>query len=90
MTRIIKRRQDAHPGEEVLELRVFESGGDVRGAVVPLDFVGDQAMMKAMGEPIARAFADALDLCCREQIPALWVHDPRDLFPIDLRPVPKP
>jgi hypothetical protein len=38
MTRIIEHRQGAGPGEEVLELRVFQlRDGDVRACVVPAD-----------------------------------------------------
>jgi hypothetical protein len=88
MTRIIKRRQDARPDEAVLELRVFEAqAGDIRGAVMPVDFIGDHAMIEAMSEPVKRAFADALELCNKEKIPALWVHDPKGAFPLSLRPV---
>jgi hypothetical protein len=88
MTRIIRRREDALPGEEVLELRVLAPRqGDVRGAVVPMDFIGDHTIIEAMSEPIKQAYADALDLCRKEEIPTLWVHDPKGAFPTSLAAV---
>jgi hypothetical protein len=54
MTRIIEHRQDAAPGEEVLELRVFQlCYGDVRGCVVSADLVIDLDMVADMSEPVA-------------------------------------
>jgi len=42
MTRIIEHRQDAAPGEELFELRVFQlRDGDVRACVVPADLAVD-------------------------------------------------
>ena len=40
MTHVIEHHQDAAPGEEVFELRVFQlRDGDVRACVVPADLV---------------------------------------------------
>ena len=81
MTRILTRREDARPDEELLELRVFKKkSGDILAAVVPADFFGDHALLEDMGEPALQAFQDALELCRVEGIPALWVHDTTGLF----------
>jgi hypothetical protein len=88
MTRIIEHRQDAAPGEEVFELRVFKSpDGEVRACVIPADLAVSHKMMEEMSEPAAQALLDALALCDKERIAALWVHDPLDLFPSRDRPV---
>jgi hypothetical protein len=88
MTRIIERRQDVAPGEEVFELRVFKSGEtEVRACVVPLDLPVNHAMMEEMSEPAAQAFLDALALCDKESIAALWIHDALGLFPAAARPL---
>jgi len=64
MTRIIEHRQDAAPGEEVFELRVFQlRDGDVRACVVPADFAVNLDLMAEMSEPVAQAYLDALALC---------------------------
>jgi hypothetical protein len=69
MTRIIEHRQDAAPGEEVFELRVFQlRDGDVRGCVVPADLAVDLDMMADMSEPMAQAYLDALALCERKAL----------------------
>ncbi|WP_158813341.1 hypothetical protein [Methylocapsa sp. S129] len=87
MTRIIEHRQDAAPGEEVFELRVFKlQDGAVRACVVPVDLALGHAMMDEMSEPVAQAFLDALALCEKEGIAALWVHDSLGLFPPANRP----
>jgi hypothetical protein len=52
MIRIVERRQDAVPGEEVFELRVFQlHDGDVRACVVPADLPMNHHMMDEMSEP---------------------------------------
>ena len=57
MTRIIEHRQDAAPGEELLELRVFQlRDGDVRACVFPADLAVDLDMMADMSEPVAYGF----------------------------------
>jgi hypothetical protein len=87
MTRIIEHRQDAAPGEEVFELRVFQlRDGHVRACVVPADLAVNLDMMADMSEPVAQAYLDALALCETEGIATLWVHDPLDLFPPRNRP----
>ena len=69
MTRIIEHRQDAAPGEEVFELRVFQlRDGDVRACVVPADLAVNLDMMADMSEPIAQAYLDALALCETESV----------------------
>jgi hypothetical protein len=84
MTRIIEHRQDAAPGEELFELRVFQlRDGDVRACVVPADLAVDLDMMADMSEPVA---LDALALCETEGVATLWVHDPLGLFPQRDRP----
>jgi hypothetical protein len=87
MTRIIERRQYAAPGEEVLELRVFQlRGGDVRGCVVSADVIIDLDKMADLSAPVAQAYLDALALCETENVETLWVHDPHWLFPPRRRP----
>ena len=87
MTRVVEHRQDAAPGEELFELRIFNSpDGAVWGCVIPVDLTIDHAMMMDMSEPADQAFLDALALCEKEEIPALWVHDPLGLFPSHARP----
>ena len=87
MTRIIEHRQDAAPGEELFELRVFQlRDGDVRACVVPADLAVDLDMMADMSEPVAQAYLDALALCETESVATLWVHDPLGLFPQRDRP----
>jgi hypothetical protein len=87
VTRIIEHRYDAAPGEEVFELRVFKlHDGDVRACVVPVDLAVSHTMMEEMSEPAAQAFLDALALCEKEAIAALWVHDSLGLFPPGDRP----
>jgi hypothetical protein len=87
MTRIIEHRQEAGPGEELLELRVFPLRfGDVRACVVCGDVAIDLDMMADMSEPVAQAYPNALALCKAESIPTLWVHDPLGLFPRRDRP----
>jgi hypothetical protein len=87
VTRIIEHRHDAAPGEEVFELRVFKlHDGDVRACVVPADLAVSHTMMEEMSEPAAQAFLDALALCEKEAIAALWVHDSLGLFPPGDRP----
>jgi hypothetical protein len=64
MTRIFEHRQDAAPGEELFELRVFQlRDGDVRACVVPADLAVDLDMMADMSEPVAQAYLNALALC---------------------------
>jgi hypothetical protein len=88
MTRIVEHRQDASPGEEIFELRVFQSPkGEVRACVIPADMTLDHAMMEEMSEPADQAFLDALALCEKEEIAVLWIHDPLGLFPPRDRPV---
>jgi hypothetical protein len=87
MTRVVEHRQDASPGEEMFELRVFESSEGVRACVIPADLTLDHAMMEEMSEPADQAFLDALALCEKEEIAVLWVHDPLGLFPPRDRPV---
>jgi hypothetical protein len=87
MTRIIEHRQDAAPGEELFELRVFQlSDGDVRACVVRADLAVDLEMMADMSEPAAQAYLDALALREAESVATLWVHDPLGLFPQRDRP----
>jgi hypothetical protein len=87
MTRITEYRQDAAPGEEVFELRVFQlRDGDLRGCVVPADLAADLDMMADMSEPVAQAYLDALALCETESVATLWIHDPLGLFPPRDRP----
>jgi hypothetical protein len=87
MTRIIERREDAAAGEEMFELRVFKlQDGDVRACVVPADLALGHGMMAEMSEPVAQAFLDALALCEKEGIAALWIHDALGLFPPVARP----
>lgn len=87
MTRILEHRQDAAAGEEVFELRVFTlPGGGARACVIPADLVLGHDMMEEMSEPVAEAFLDALALCEKEGIAALWIHDPLGLFPPADRP----
>jgi hypothetical protein len=87
MTRIIEHRQDAAPGEEVFELRVFQlRDGDVRACVVPADLSVNLDMMADMSEPVAQAYLDALALCETESVTTLWLHDPLGLFPPRDRP----
>jgi hypothetical protein len=87
MTRIIEHREDAVAGEEVFELRVFKLQGDeVRACVIPADLPLAHGMMEEMSEPVAQAFLDALALCEKEAIAALWVHDSLGLFPPGDRP----
>jgi hypothetical protein len=87
MTRIIEHRQDAAPGEELFELRVFQlRDGDVRGCVVRADLAVDLDIMADMSEPVAKAYLDALALCEVESVATLWVHDPLGLFPQRDRP----
>jgi hypothetical protein len=79
MTRIVECRSVASP--TVLELRVFRATNGRRRACVMSDgVIFDEATMEMIGEPVARAFLDALALCERERIPTLWVNDPSDLF----------
>ena len=81
MTRIIEHRQDAAPGEELFELRVFQlRDGDVRACVVSADLAVDLDMMADMSEPVAQAYLDALALCETESVATLWVHDPLGSF----------
>lgn len=69
MTRIIEHRQDAAPGEELFELRVFQlRDGDVRACVVPADLAVDLDVMADMSEPVAQAYLDALALCETESV----------------------
>jgi len=90
MTRIIEHRQDAAPGEEVFELRVFQlRDGDVRACVVPggpRRLAVNLDMMANMSEPVAQAYLNALALCETESVAILWVHDPLGLFPPRERP----
>ena len=87
MTRIIEHRQDAAPGEEAFELRVFQlRDGDVRGCVVPADLAVNLDTMADMSEPADQAYLDALALCETESVATLWVHDPLGLFPPRDRP----
>ena|SRR5271165_1133704 len=59
MTRIIEHRQDAAPGEELFELRVFQlRDGDVRACVVPADRDGKRCDL--MGSRSARALSGLL------------------------------
>jgi hypothetical protein len=82
MTRIIEDRQDAAPGEELLELRVFQlRDGDVRACVVSAALALDLDMMAEMSEPVAQVYLNALALCEAEGVATLWVHDPLGLFP---------
>jgi hypothetical protein len=86
MTRVIEHRQDAAPGEELFELRVFQlRDGDVR-ACVPVDLAVDLDTMADMSGLVARAYLDALALCETESVATLWVHDPLGLFPQRDRP----
>jgi hypothetical protein len=86
--RIIEHRQDAQTGEEVFELRVFQSQGlGVRACIVPADLPLNHVMMDDMSEPATEAFLAALTLCEKEAIPNLWIHDPLGLFPPHDRPV---
>ena len=89
MTRILEHHSEAVPGEELFELRVFRphGGGGVRACVIPADVTLSHEMMEEISEPAAQAFLDALALCEKESIPALWVHDPFGLFPPSARPV---
>ena len=81
MTRIIEHRQDAAPGEELFELRVFQlRDGDVRACVVSADLAVDLDMMADMSEPVAQAYLDALALCETESVATLWIHDPLGSF----------
>jgi hypothetical protein len=81
MTRIIEHRQDAAPGEEPLELRVFQlADGVVRACVVSAALALDLDMMVNMSAPVAQAYLDALALCETENVETLWVHDPLGLF----------
>jgi hypothetical protein len=67
MTRIIERRQDAAPDEEVFELRVFQlRDGDVRACVVPADLAVNLDMMADMSEPVAQAISTRLR-CARRK-----------------------
>ena len=69
MTRIIEHRQDATPGEELFELRVFQlRDGDVCACVVPADLAVDLDIMADMSEPVAQAYLDTLALCETEGI----------------------
>jgi hypothetical protein len=87
VTRIIEHRQDAGPGEELLELRVFQFRyGDVRACVVSADLAVDLDMLTDMSEPVAQAYLNALALCEAESVATLWVHDPLGLFPPRHRP----
>jgi hypothetical protein len=87
MTRIIEYRQDAAPGEELLELRVFQlRDGDVRACVVSAALSLDLDMMADMSEPVAQAYLNALALCEAESVATLWIHDPLGLFPPRDRP----
>jgi hypothetical protein len=87
MTRIIEHRQDAAEGEEIFELRVFKlQDGDVRACVVPADLALGHGMMEEMSEHVVEAFLDALALCEKERIAALWIHDSLGLFPPSQRP----
>ena len=87
MTRIIEHREDATPGEELFELRVFQlRDGDVRACVVRADLAVDLDIMADMSEPVAQAYLDALALCETESVQTLWVHDPLGLFPQRDRP----
>jgi hypothetical protein len=87
VTRIIEHRQDAAPGEEVFELRVFQlRDGDVRRCVVPAGLALDLDMMAEMSEPVAPAYLNALALCETESVATLWVHDPLGLSPPSDRP----
>jgi hypothetical protein len=87
MVRMIEHRLDAGPGEEVFELRVFKfQGGEICACVVPADLPVSHQMMEEMSEPVAEAFLDALALCEKEGIAALWVHDALGLFPPGDRP----
>jgi hypothetical protein len=75
------------PGEELLELRVFQlRDGDVRACVVRADLPVDFDIMADMSEPVAQAYLDALALCETESVQTLWVHDPLELFPQRNRP----
>jgi hypothetical protein len=87
MTRIIEHRQDAAPGKEVFELRIFQlRDGDARGCIVPADLAVDLDMMADMREPLAQAYLNALALCETESVATLWVNDPLGLFPPRDRP----
>ena len=69
ITRIIEHRQDAAPGEELFELRVFQlRDGDVRACVVRADLAVDLGMMADMSETVAQAYLDALALCKAEAL----------------------
>ncbi len=87
ITRIIERRQDAGPGGELLELRVFQlRDGAVQACVVSAGLALDLEMMADMSEPVAQAYPNALALCETEGVATLWVHDPLGLFPQRDRP----
>jgi hypothetical protein len=87
VTRIVEHREDAAAGDEVFELRVFQlKGGDLRACVVPADLAVTFDMMADMGEPVARAYLDALALCETESVTTFWVHHPLGLFPPSHRP----
>jgi hypothetical protein len=61
MTRIIEHRQHAAPGEEVFELRVFQSrDGDVPtcAAASSPPTAADLDMMADMSEPVDRAYLE--------------------------------
>jgi hypothetical protein len=88
MVRIIDRRDDARPGENVAKLRVWKLGKrDVRACLLPLDAIIDQEAMLEISDPAAEAFLDAIAQCEKEGIAALWVHDPLGLFPPRDRPM---
>jgi hypothetical protein len=54
MTRIIEHSQDAHAGEQVFELRVFQlHDGDVRACIVPSHLAMSHNMMDEKSEPVA-------------------------------------
>jgi hypothetical protein len=64
MTRIIEHRQDAAPGEELFELRVFRlRDGDARACVVSADLAVNLDTMADTSEPVALAYLDPPALC---------------------------
>jgi hypothetical protein len=78
---VIETRQAAPAEALVLELRVYAQDGQIKGAVLPL-----AGYFEMRAGHVERIFLYGLDLCEHHGISVMWVHDPQNLFPPDLRP----
>jgi len=97
MVRIIEQLESAPKDEPVLEFKVHRSGKDgktVLGFTRPVVTIGESLAGRQratwetipFGVPVADAFCTALRVCERDGVPTLWIHDPDNLFPPQMRP----